>query len=569
MNERLKRIITVGFKIIAVLTIIFYAYSITPKTFQNDTFYTIKIGEHISNTTENVTDLLPWNKGLDMKDPFSMHELPYTYPHWFYDLITYKIHNAWGLQGIYVATCILAIILGLSIYFVNRKLNGNYALSFIITIGTLFCLKDFIAARAQLVTFILFVYTIYGIEQFIKSKKIRYAILLLIIPILIANMHCAVWPFYFVLYLPYIVEYIFMKVRSINYGNLFRKIKIKFKKNKISKLQLNIEKNKIKKDEEKYHQKLNKLFENSYKIEFEQRKNTKWLILILLICIFTGLLTPIKETPYTYLIKTNQGNTTQNISEHLPLTLANDETMMIVFAGIIGILVFSKSKIKLKDFFMLSGLVLLAFLSRRQKSMLVLIGNFILVRMLINVFININKTVNPGNKIKDLKTIFEVTGVALITIITFLVSAKSIVNSKNDQYVDESSYPVAAAEFINKEIIPKVGKENLKLYNEYNYGSYLLFSDIPVFIDSRADLYAPEFNGQKDENGNYIGNDIFTDFLDISSLAVDYESKFEEYEFNYAIMYSNAKLSSVIERDNNYRAIYDDGDFVIYEKVND
>lgn len=42
----------------------------------------------------------------------------------------------------------------------------------------------------------------------------------------------------------------------------------------------------------------------------------------------------------------------------------------------------------------------------------------------------------------------------------------------------------------------------MKLFNEYNYGSYLLYKGVPVFIDSRADLYAPEFNGnvQKTEN---------------------------------------------------------------------
>lgn len=37
----------------------------------------------------------------------------------------------------------------------------------------------------------------------------------------------------------------------------------------------------------------------------------------------------------------------------------------------------------------------------------------------------------------------------------------------------------------------------MKIYNEYNYGSYLLFRGIPVFVDSRADLYTPQFNGEK------------------------------------------------------------------------
>lgn len=83
MNEKVSKITTIILKIIAILVIAIFAYSLTPKTFQNDTFYTIKIGEHITKTTEKITDLLPWNKGLDMQDPFSFHEnMPYTYPHW-------------------------------------------------------------------------------------------------------------------------------------------------------------------------------------------------------------------------------------------------------------------------------------------------------------------------------------------------------------------------------------------------------------------------------------------------------------------------------------------------------
>ena len=64
----------IKFTIIAVVLIAIFCIAITPVTLQNDTYYTIKIGEHIQNN------------GIDMKDPFSWHEdLNYTYPHWLYD----------------------------------------------------------------------------------------------------------------------------------------------------------------------------------------------------------------------------------------------------------------------------------------------------------------------------------------------------------------------------------------------------------------------------------------------------------------------------------------------------
>ena len=51
------------------------------KVLQNDTFYTIKIGELILNN------------GIDMMDHFSIHSnLAYTYPHWLYDVFIYLIY---------------------------------------------------------------------------------------------------------------------------------------------------------------------------------------------------------------------------------------------------------------------------------------------------------------------------------------------------------------------------------------------------------------------------------------------------------------------------------------------
>ena len=89
----------VKFIIVAVVLISIFCVALTPVTLQNDTFYTIKVGEHIAK------------QGLDMQDPFSWHQdLSYTYPHWLYDYITYLVYNTFGMTGIYICTCILSVI---------------------------------------------------------------------------------------------------------------------------------------------------------------------------------------------------------------------------------------------------------------------------------------------------------------------------------------------------------------------------------------------------------------------------------------------------------------------------
>lgn len=364
------------FNIMAIILIAIFAFAISPKTLQNDTFYTIKIGEYILNN------------GITMQDPFSWHNISYTFPHWAYDVMIYLIYNIGGHLGIYISTIVLAAILGIIIYCMNDKFTNNKPISFVLTIAAMYLLKNFIAARAQLFTFILFALEVLFIEGFLESGKKRYVIGLIIIPILLANFHVAVFPFYFVLYLPYIAEYIIYNISDSkkHLENEIKRLNKKIQKcddeNKLKKLN-----DKLQNTQEKLARLEKRKNKEPYKIKIQKRDNTKILIIIMIICIFTGLLTPIKDVPYTYLIKTMQGNSTQNISEHLPLTLADNINYAVVLIFFLAILIFTDTKIRLCDLFMLGGLTFLTFMSRRQESLFVIMCIPIFNR-LVTAFIN-------------------------------------------------------------------------------------------------------------------------------------------------------------------------------------
>lgn len=546
-NKKIK------FNILAICLIILLAFAISPVTMQNDTYYTIKIGEEIIQN------------GIDMQDHFSWHEnLPYTYPHWLYDVMIYLIYSFSGFAGIYISTVILASILGVLVYYINNKLSKNNFISLIVTLLVLYLLNDFIAARAQLVTFILFTLTIFFIEMFINTKKKRYLIPLVIIPILIANLHVAVWPFYFILFLPYIAEWMACFMIELNIIVRIKILIVKLKEqltNKAEKTTMLKEKKEDllrKLNEDKIN--LQERREKPYRIKIDKNKAIKWIIIIFIITIFTGLLTPLGDVPYTYLAKTMQGNTTENISEHLPLVLINNKNIMIVITMFLAILIFTDTKIKLRDLFMLVGLVLLSFMSRRQTSMLILIGNFIFVKLVVQM---INKYDNKTYK-KIQKFMTGILGQAISVILILCISLLMLKPKMNDKFVDENSYPVKACDFI----LENLDVNNIKLYNEYNYGSYLIYRGIPVFIDSRADLYSPEFNGTKNEEKKYEGRDIFSDFLNISNIGTFYESKFREYGITHVMMGKNTKLNLLISREDNYKLLYQDNNFVIYERLN-
>ena len=278
----------------------------------------------------------------------------------------------------------------------------------------------------------------------------------------------------------------------------------------------------------------------------------------MIVCAFTGLLTPLKDTPYTYLYKTMQGNTTESISEHLPLTLFNDKETMVILTLFLLMLIFTDTKIKLSDLFMLAGLVFLSFMSRRQVSLLILIGVFIFAKLLTYL---VEKYDSNGCE-KFAKFMTTIVGRICTLVFIVLLSFAIYKPKMNSQYINTSTYPVAAADWI----LENLDVSEIKLYNGYNYGSYLLYRGIPVFIDSRADLYAPEFNGQKNEEGKYEGRDIFSDNINVSSITAYYETKFEEYDISHVIITKNAKLNMFLSRDDNYKELYSDDNFIVYER---
>ena len=553
------------FWVLAIILIVLFAISISPKSLQNDTFYTVTIGKLIS---EN---------GIDGQDHFSWHEgLPYEYPHWLYDLGMYKIFELGGWDAIYISTCIFAAILGICIFISNSRLTKNSILSFFVTIAVLYLMKSYIAARAQLVTFILFIIFLYNIEQFLQNKKIINAVMLLLIQTIIANLHVAVWPFTFVLYLPYVAEYLiaclieivlYKKVPIFVIKDKIRDIKRKIAKPNIDKAKLEILKNKLqilenkledkKIKAERIKEKREQELKNAYKITITKNNNAKWLILVMIVSIATGLLTPLGKTPYTYTYLTMIGNTVKNINEHLPLTLTKNVEMMSTLVVLLTLLIFTKAKVKLSDLFMLGGLTYLMFSSRRQQSMFVLIGSVAFTRTVTNWLI---ANFNYSNEQFAKKWINAFT-MFVVSAILLSFSANLYNKVKNDKYINESTYPVQASEWI----LENLDVKNIKLFNEYNYGSYLLYKGIPVFIDSRADLYAPEFNTK---TGNKVdGNDIFIDFINESSISVYYGDIFKQYDVTHVILYKGSKVNMLIQKADSekYKEIYSDNSFVIYE----
>ena len=83
------------------------------------------------------------------------------------------------------------------------------------------------------------------------------------------------------------------------------------------------------------------------------------------------------------------------------------------------------------------------------------------------------------------------------------------------------------------------------------------FNGLPVFMDSRAEIYLSNFNNTT----------IIEDFLKLTSGEVHYNEIFEKYDVNYVLLENNSMIINYIYNDENWNLLYQDNYFSFYEKV--
>ena len=520
--------------IISIILIIIFTFSVVPRRFQNDTFYVIELGKQIEKT------------GIDWQDHYSIHEnLEYRYPHWLFDLLNSNIYENFGFNGIYVLTQVFASILILLIFGNCLRKGINFNLAFVTSLIVAYMMKGAFYARGQIVSYSLFFIEYVIIESLVEKPTILKILGLFIVSCLMANIHSTAWIMMLVLLLPLIGEQIvyLYSFKGINERLLKRyNKKLKIAKSKgLSQEKIEKLENQIKQEEE--FKEKNEANKRDYKIIITKQTNIKWIWIAMLVLIIGALVTPLKSTPFLYFIKTSVGNTMSYINEHLPIVPANSLEFFTYTGLMVTLLGFTNVKLKLSDGFLILGLYLMTLIGRRNIFLLISLTSCIIIK-LIDDFIKSN--IKIENK-KTTKKWFVVLSIASV-----IVSVYMFVIKIGDKYINEETYPVKATQYIKENLDYK----NIRMYNGYDYGSYLLMEGIPVFLDSRCDLYTPEFNK---------GVTVFDDYMDVASGRKSISALMDDYDLEYAIVRVNEVEQTYISDDSRYSELYKDKNFAVYK----
>lgn len=479
--------------IISILVLVFLCICYTSKKYDtnNDTFYLIKLGEYILN------------HGIDFNDHYSMIKgLGYTYPHWLYSIYIYTIYNKFGFLGIHISNIISFILLVGSIYTINLKINKSNLLALIISIISVFTLSDFIEARGQVFSLILLFLEVFFINKLIETGNKKYILFITLASLLIANLHGTIWVMFFILFMPFLGEHLIYKI---------------FKKKK-----------------------------EIGNITIDKVDNIKLLLITLILSLLMGLLTP-SRICYTYVFKIMCGVSQKFINEHQPLQPIKTP----VFIFLIGLMLFYKGKMKLRELFMIVGIIVLSLTSMRHICFFYTINLLYISKLFMEM---LNDSKDKTFIILEEKILNKKIGIIILMLFITGIGITGIKDNYKHKYINDTIYPTKAVKYIKNNLDYK----NIKMYNNYDIGSYLLFNDIPVFIDSRCDLYLKEFNKKK--------LDVFGDEVELSEKLDSYEKIFKKYNIEYVLLNKKEKKYYVIKKDKNYKKIYSDNNFVLFQK---
>ncbi|MCP5095643.1 MAG: hypothetical protein GY943_08840 [Chloroflexi bacterium] len=119
--------------------------------------------------------------------------------------------------------------------------------------------------------------------------------------------------------------------------------------------------------------------------------------------------------------------------------------------------------------------------------------------------------------------------------VSFVWTANKIIG--NEEAV-AAAYPVTAVDFLESE-----GLADQPGYNSYNWGGYLIWRGIPVFVDGRADVYGDEF--------------LFY-YLQAFEARSNWTEPLDEFDIAYVMMERGSSLNSILLATGDWQDVYSD-----------
>ena len=205
-------------------------------------------------------------------------------------------------------------------------------------------------------------------------------------------------------------------------------------------------------------------------------------------------------------------------------------------------LIFSPKRPSFTDLLLYFGTAAAGFLSARHIPLFTVIAAPIMARHVTHIvsqtrFVSLVKELDPAKMTKPARSLAILNWAVLLAAV-FGALAWTLVKIDNNQAAIARIYPVAAVDFLEE-----AGLAQEPGYNSYNWGGYLIWRGLPVFIDGRADVY---------------GDDFIFYYLKTLELQEDWRKPLDDYDVAYVIMETGSQLNTVLAASGEWQEVYAD-----------
>lgn len=174
--------------------------------FNSDTYWLVNSGRYVLQ------------HGIAHIEPFTLHEnLRFVMQQWLSATLFALIYDALGNAFLFL---LVAIVYGGILYAVFRLCmrvsENNFLVSFTVAFAVSIPLNFFMVLRPYLFSLTILALEMNLLEAYVRTKKKALLVWLPLLSVLLINLHAAMWPFFFVMMLPYAIDSFRFKLWFVN-----------------------------------------------------------------------------------------------------------------------------------------------------------------------------------------------------------------------------------------------------------------------------------------------------------------------------------------------------------------
>lgn len=425
--------------------------------------------------------------GIPTVDPLTFHiGLHYVMQQWL-TAVTYAwLYDTFGVMGLFLLVMAIFVAIVLMLFRLCMLLsNNNMFISYIVSILDVIILFLYMTTRPYPISMLIFLIEIFILEKYVQTTNWRYLIAIPLLSLCLINLHGAIWPFFFIVFVPYLLDSFHFKFAFVTGEGYPR----------------------------------------------------KKLLVAFGLAFLMGFVNPYGWELMTYLFR-SYGN--KNISGYVSemgspnfQNFSGIYVFVILLIVVLALILCKPPKTKLRYALLLLGTCYMALSSYRNLSLFAICG----IPMIAFTMRDITPKMKTTPKINPKRQ--HILLVLFIVIVVITASGR-LYQSRNWQDTD---MPDKAVTYIQQHYDLK----QVRLFAGYNWGAYAEFRGIKPFIDARAEVFIKKNNKKADILNDLVALDagelqyqVFIDKYKLNTFIVAHKDLLAVYlikDPNYALVY--------------------------------